>query len=569
MTIRLLSLISLLLSLLIIISSCRKDELLEEKEDNTPITNIETLYETQISGRVLDEFGLPIARAEIRVSDRLGFSDDFGFYSIDNVNAPSSGLYISISAQGYHEGGELFIPIQVGDVFHQTQLANLIEVSFDAREGINYTTPQGSMLDIPADAIAANGQAFEGEVILSIRQFNPRDITEEQLIPGSFKGLQVEDIVSFDGWVAFAISLSSTSNQQLNLREGSEARISYATNEASSSAVELWHLDNNDGTWINEGEAILDGSVYIGDLSSFSWWACGPVTGISVLCLDIITDNNNANYDLYCLKTGNERIISCTFVESGTSCHLIPSNESITIEVFDACLEPYYSENLGFFDTGFDQSEEIIVTIPTPANQTITLSGQLIDCNDQPISENVIISARHGGQEYIDNTVDETGYQISFTKCAGENDITLSAYDLNDLTSTTQSISIADEQDLMLDLKACDDPIETFLLLDDGTRQVILTDCIAISSRSETLIRALRASDDNSDGTLLGFRGFQSGSFNGNLISFSQIQDSGAQNGLIDQATIEVSEYGAVGAYISGSFSDGNITGSFVAKRTR
>ena len=159
----------LLLPLLIISTSllflflCREDELLIEDEDRT-IDQFETFYETDLRGRVIDESGLAISGTLVSTMSKQTTIDQFGFFDLGSIDAPSSGLFIEVVAGGFHQSGTQFVPNSVDETFRLITLPEKQIERFNSNEGTSIITTHGSELTIPGDAIARNGQAYDGEV---------------------------------------------------------------------------------------------------------------------------------------------------------------------------------------------------------------------------------------------------------------------------------------------------------------------------------------------------------------------------------------------------------------------
>jgi len=223
--------------------SCRNDELLEEEEESL-IDLFEIFYETDLRGRVIDESGMAISNALVSARSTQTTTDEFGFFDLGSIDAPSSGLFIEVEADGFHQSGSQFVPNSIDQTFKLITLPEKLEERFSANDGISILTLQGSQLTVPANAIARNDQPFEGEVFISIREFDPNSIQESRLLPADLVGEIEDSKVFIDGAIAYAVSMTDGSGAGLNLRSGSTATISFQTNENISNATEFWHFND-------------------------------------------------------------------------------------------------------------------------------------------------------------------------------------------------------------------------------------------------------------------------------------------------------------------------------------
>jgi hypothetical protein len=68
------------------------------------------------------------------------------------------------------------------------------------------------------------------------------------------------------------------SGNELKLKSGKKATINVpvATTQQSTAAstIPLWHFNETTAVWEEEGAATLNGTIYTGEVSHFSWWNC-------------------------------------------------------------------------------------------------------------------------------------------------------------------------------------------------------------------------------------------------------------------------------------------------------
>ena len=199
---------------------------------------------------------------------------------------------------------------------------------------------------------------------------------------------------------------------------------------------------------------------------------------------------------------------------------------------------------------------------------TVTLTGSLLDCDNNSVTSGGIVGVSYRDQEYFDFEIDQDGYAIDLRICDAIAEVEISGYDLENAQSTSVMADVSNTTGLENNLALCDNPIETIFILNDGANQVVLENVTAIVSRAETLIIA-NDGIDNTSSILLGFREKTVGTHMGNILGISEEIETGAFLGNADQATFEIDAYGDVGSFVSGSFTEGAITGSFIAQRIR
>jgi len=516
--------------------SCRGDEILDEKEER-PIDLFETFYETDLSGRVIDERGMAVSNALVTARSAQTTTDEFGYFDLGSIDAPSSGLYIEVEADGFHQSGSQFVPNSINQTLRLIILPEKEIERFNANEGISILTFQGSQLIIPPDAIARNDQPFDGEVFISIREFDPNSQQESRLMPANLVGEFEDNSIFIDGAIAFAVSMTDGSGAKLNLRSESTATITFQSNENISNATEFWHFNNATGKWDMAGEVSPQGDRYVLEAEHFSWYCVGsPLGNISKICIDLVDINGTPfSGDLICLSTDNDEFFSCDIPFDNETCHLVPNDLPITINIWNSCNELFHTEVLGMFNLGLEMAENITVTVPIDQqDQEVQISGQIVDCNNNPV-QNGAVAIQFGIAQRLAVELDQGNYDLTIRQCKSLSSLDLIAYDLDNKLSAQLEIEVSDNTEFLdQDIVVCDTPIESIFTLSSPNNQVILNNCV---------------------------------DFLGNLISSASTSE--AMKGVRDGSNITIDEYGSTGSFITGSFSEGDITGQFIAQRIR
>jgi len=269
-----------------------------------------------------------------------------------------------------------------------------------------------------------------------------------------------------------------------------------------------------------------------------------------------------------CLSTNNEEFFSCDVPFDNQTCHIVPNDLPISINIWNSCNDLFHTEVIGIFNGGLVMAENVTVTVPiNQQDQEVQISGQITDCNNNPV-QNGAVAVLYGSSERLAVDLDQGNYELTFRRCNSITNLELIGYDLDNKLSAQLELELSDNVEIInQDLSVCDTPIESIFTLSSPNNQVILNNCVAIVSGTETLIRAKVGPDDSSEFILLGFQGFTTGDFFGNLITNATTSE--AMIGVRDRSRITIDEYGSIGSSIRGSFSEGDITGQFIAQRIR
>ena len=98
------------------------------------------------------------------------------------------------------------------------------------------------------------------------------------------------------------------------------------------SQIPLWWFDEDNGYWVEEGEATLQGNAYVGNVSHFSFWNCDVSAGAVDLCINITDQNQNPIAGIYAeIDTQNYGMTGGYSNSNGVVCGWVPENETLNV----------------------------------------------------------------------------------------------------------------------------------------------------------------------------------------------------------------------------------------------
>jgi len=224
-----------------------------------PSENTETMSTVDLTGFVMDPDGNPVSGASIQYKTAEALTDDRGYYTLTAVEASSEHASLKVTKTGFFSGSRTFRTPKAGTVFHRTTLVPQGDpVSFTGGNGsvatnlVSIDFPENSVKDV------ATGAVYTGDVNVYIKHIG----TDELEILHSY-GMVFVEMYADDG-------------RKLNVADGMTVNMTYEIpDELLSSApetIKMWWFDYDAGLWRQEGEAIRDGSRWIGEVSHFSCW---------------------------------------------------------------------------------------------------------------------------------------------------------------------------------------------------------------------------------------------------------------------------------------------------------
>ena len=182
------------------------------------------------------------------------------------------------------------------------------------------------------------------------------------------------------------------------------------------------------------------GNKYVGNVSHFSWWNCDSFSSVVSLTVTVVdTDGNpipNAGVSLVVTTTNFNSYVQTTS-NNGQVSGLIPSNQTLTINVYDYCGNIIYTSSIGPF------AENTVlpnIVITSAMSQSTIVQGTLLKCDNTKVTNGYLVM-RSGSQNYqVAVNADNGSFSFKGLVCNGSNSFTLEGFDF-DLQQSTGLIN--------------------------------------------------------------------------------------------------------------------------------
>jgi len=422
---------SLLLSFTLLFTSCKSDE----NDNPTPEENDFSEYwgamvTRDFMGKIVDENNNPLSDVQVEIGNDMTTTDDNGIFIINGASVHERFAYIKAKKAGYINMSRSMIPksgTNYADIKAMAEeLVNLIASGSDSE--VNLT--DGTTIKFDGNFKDENGNAYSGNVSVAVNHLSPSDPDVERKMPGMLYAQNAnneERILETYGMVN--VELRGSGGEKLNLADGHTATIEIPVDASQPNApntIELWHFDEEKGYWIEDGTATKIGSKYVGEVSHFSWWNCDAQFPTITLCLNIEDTNGDSIYGAVVILSSSSTSPRNGYSDgNGEICGLVPANEVLTMVVNDPCGNPVSTTTIGPFSTNTNYG---VVTIPALTTSVIT--GTLLDCNNNPVTDGYVILHYNLYDELIFNI---TNGSFSFTTaaCNSLTNFTLEGIDQN------------------------------------------------------------------------------------------------------------------------------------------
>ncbi len=544
-------------------SSCYEDTLVEDTL--SPSFSPEKIYLNEIRGLVIDTLGMPISEVEIKVNDKITYTDENGKFVVSDVPIGEQGSYISATHLAYLKGG---IRIYGADQLSINTTIVLVPVgitySFSSSESQEIIDPSGvSLSTVPSNFLRDNIE-YDGEVNVNIYWVNHK---APQGIP---YGLQVFDAfidnqTEFDKINSFSTAYISVTDQNgipLDIKPESPIKVFFPTNDEADNATsaDLLSFNENLGLWIKEGQANYTGNGYEAFLNHFSWWSVATTEESTELCIDFNLNMGPANEDnIFIISKSDGSVIHIGGVDYNSDvCLLIPIEQPFIIEVFTSCLVSTYKRG---FEGSALEGEQVVVTIESEPMGYV-INGNVSDCFENPLSQEVdLYYNTELSQDFYGKVTDD--FTITLDPCFESEYFFVSAVDpISGAVANVEVAIVPDILEYSVGLTFCDyssDIASEFRIGDTYYGEEI----IGRQNPQETVIIA---EENSATPIILGIDGFDTGTFSARLLD-------NRGNGCEGTATITT--YGEVGELIEGTFIMDEsamcpgYTGSFIAIREK
>ena len=553
--------------------SCQKDISNDDGSNPGQVADLTTKVNSSVSGFVTDENDAAVLGANVTVAGIPTTTDKYGFFEVKNVQVVKNAAMVTVTQPGYFKGIKTYIATENKAAFFRIKLIPKTNVgTINGGSGGSVTLTNGLIVALPANGVVTvgSGAAYTGTVSVAAHWIDPTAGDLNQTMPGDLRGIATDGTLkTLTTYGMAAVELTGASGELLQIATGKKATLTLtipaSIQGTAPATIPLWSFDETNGLWKQEGEATKTGNTYVGEVSHFSFWNCDvPANYVHFDCTIKDQAGNPIPYSWVKITVVGSNSVGYGWTDSsGYVGGAVPGSAQLLMEVYTYynCGVPVYSQN--FSTTNVNIS---LGTILVPNTSSVaTISGTVTDCNNNPVTNGRIIVQQNGGNYYNIYPVSNTG-TFSFTTllCNGNGAVTIVAEDMTGAQqSNSVSITLVAGANVLGNLQACGITTQEFITysIDGGTTNTNLTspaDSMYHSGNGTSLQSSIYGYSPVNPNSEVNFSFTNAGIGVGttqNLLSFYSIgTGQGTTTG-----TVTITEYGAVGQFISG-----NITGTVI-----
>ncbi|MCP4573786.1 MAG: carboxypeptidase regulatory-like domain-containing protein [bacterium] len=276
-----------LMAVLVLVWGCSNNDDSGPADPSGP--GMPTGYGT-VSGLVKDTFGAPLAGVAVAVGGVAATTDAEGAFTATDV--PAGERTVDLRLAGYAAN---FRPAAVtdGGVIHLPRILLMaVEtvVINGAAGGVAATGDGRAWVEFPAGAfVTGDGDPYTGDVTVELCAAHPEHDGFTGVFPGPYEGVQADgEAVPIQSFGFMDVKIFGSGRTPLALADGATADLSLDVGTAKvddpPATIPMWYFDEDTGRWLEDGEATLNGTVYVGTVSHFTSWNYDRIASGANLC---------------------------------------------------------------------------------------------------------------------------------------------------------------------------------------------------------------------------------------------------------------------------------------------
>lgn len=285
-----------LLMMLMTFASCSKiQDLLnggDDDDDDSGGINPPELVEGRmediaLSGIVRDASGTPIEGVSIVSGSSAATTNTDGFFEFDQIQVVSvqnDRSVVRFSKAGYFDVVRSMDADDAEGASWEVVMCKKENNDFTNIKTYSSSSDQtlqaGEMkIDMPQDGykVDGTGASYTGKVKSEMVYLDPNNERFSEMMPGGDLAAVRSDNSSAQlvSYGMTDLNMYAENGDKLQLKDGSKAKLTFpipaGMGENPPASIPLWSFNEKTGLWEEEGSAALQGNVYVGEVSHFSW----------------------------------------------------------------------------------------------------------------------------------------------------------------------------------------------------------------------------------------------------------------------------------------------------------
>ena len=479
----------LLIAFCAFLTSCATEEITVTETDPV-FPDQGEIINTTLTGRVANVSGQPVEGALVTClscnPSQSMETDAYGNYAFNKVSHKGELSLLAVTSTGNFDNYRRHSV--------QKDLASYSSIivrekallgTANTNQAETLTHQSGATISLPENAIRDEaGNNYNGDYQVYLSWIDPSAPDLNETMMGDLSAIDADgQLVGLSTFGMLQVELEAEDGSPLNLQENQTAELSFPVPaellDKAPESIPLWSYDEENGYWLEEGEALLTGSNYVGLVSHFSTWnvdskvedaidICGSIT------LSTRGDEFPLSYYEVTISGNSFNGVGGWLSEDGTFNFInIPPNQNITLSVKDYCGNEVYSTVV---EAGTDNIKlDPIVLRDNAGVNYLAFCGNALDCNGLPVGEGYVSIDIGATRQYNIPLGPEGQFEIVLPVC-NQFELTLRVINLEDFGISNEIKITEVDQDLeLIDLIVCSEFDEYFYLsISDSTKMIQL-----------------------------------------------------------------------------------------------
>jgi hypothetical protein len=526
---------------------------------NNPTDNFSENFGSSASrnfiGQIVDVDNHPVSGVTVSIGSASVQTDVNGVFKIDQAAVHSRFAYITAHKNGFIDGSRSLVPVSGANMVKIMLLPDVPTEIIQSGVTSEVTIYSGTKVVFDGAFKDESGAAYSGDVKVSLFHLTPSDPNLSSLMPGMLYAEGADgDEKTLQTFGMLQVELRGSGGQKLQIADGHTAEITIRIDDSqmatAPSTIPLWHFDDENGYWKEDGFATRQGNKYIGEVSHFSWWNCDAPFPTVTLTATITDNNGNPISNLLVeIDAGTAYNPDGYTNPDGQVSGLVPSNTTMTINIINQCGIVIQTETVGPFSADTDLGT---IVLDNAGLNISTISGTLKKCDETNVTNGYVVV------NYLNMTnvipVTDGAFETSFLSCGIGDQFTFEGVDYDALQSSGVLTFNADDGNVMTgNILVCNAVSEFISYQIDGNPTVFLI--AGINANQDANYFFISASDPASPN---GFSIFSNTTIPGTYSSaeFSVYGSAFSINPQMpNDVVFQLTDYGNPGEYIDLTFS--------------
>jgi hypothetical protein len=371
-------------------------------DDNIEESNFASNFGSSVSkdfiGRVVDVNDNPISNVAIAIGSKTGLTDINGIFIINDANVYEKFAFITAKKPGYIGGSRSLIPTVGKNKVDIMLLSSAPTTTISSGVASEVSLTSGTKVNFDGAFQDESGATYSGTVQVALNELKPSNPNLNEIMPGMLFAESADGNAKvLETFGMMNVELKGSGGQKLQIASGHSAQITMDIDASQlatcPTTIPLWHFDEVNGYWKEDGIATKTGNKYIGIVSHFSWWNCDYPSQYANLIVNVTDTSGNPIFDVRVdiIQVGSIWPRTGYTNASGLVSGIVPAGFNLTLTVLDDCGNVMVTLPIGPFSPGTTTTLPTIVLSSIGTSNISTVTGNLVDCSLANVTNGYVI----------------------------------------------------------------------------------------------------------------------------------------------------------------------------------